>query len=75
MPNPSPDIKVFKQIFDQEIDDVEYEIAMMRNKIEDFPDWKRAVKAKSGDVKNTRLLYEIVMFLSGENPADNVSQN
>jgi hypothetical protein len=43
-----------------------YEIAMIRNKVEDFADWKKAVKAKVNEVKNTRLCYEMVMFLSGE---------
>jgi len=38
---------------------------MMRNKVEDFGDWKKAVKAKMNDFKNTRLLYELVMFLAG----------
>jgi hypothetical protein len=38
---------------------------MMRNKIEDISDWKKAVKLKMNDVKSTRLLYDFVMFLSG----------
>lgn len=37
---------------------------MMRNKVEDFSDWKKAAKAKLNEVKNTRLFYEIIMFLS-----------
>ena len=48
---------------------------MMRSKVEDFSDWKKAIKAKSQDVKNTRLCYELVMFLSGEPHSETASQN
>lgn len=48
---------------------------MMRSKVEDFPDWKRAVKAKMNDFKSVRLLYEMVMFMVDEIPSENISQN
>lgn len=54
---------------------MDYEMAMMRNKIEEFPDWKKAVKSKAQEVRNTRLCYEMIMFLSGEPHVDNISQN
>lgn len=56
--------KQYKPIFDQEIDEIDYETMLMRNKVEDFPDWKKAVKAKMNDFKSIRLLYEMVMFIS-----------
>ena len=39
---------------------------MMKGKIEEYSDWKRAAKAKVLEFKNLRLCYEVVMFLSGE---------
>lgn len=68
-------MKQYRQILDSEGDDLDYEMAMMRNKIEEFGDWKKAVKAKAQEVKNTRLCYEMIMFLCGEPHVDNISQN
>lgn len=48
---------------------------MMRNKIDDYSDWKRSIKAKLPEIKNTRLCYEVVMFLSDEQHAEHASQN
>ncbi len=48
---------------------------MMRNKVEEFGDWKKAVKAKMNDIKNIRIVYEVVMFLSGEQTSYTINQN
>ena len=48
---------------------------MLRGKVEDFPDWKKAVKAKVLDFRNLRMCYELVMFLCGETPNENISHN
>lgn len=48
---------------------------MMRNKVEEFGDWKKAVKAKMNDIKNIRIVYEVVMFLSGEQTSNTINQN
>lgn len=71
----SAEVKQFQQILDSECDDIEYEMAMIRSKVEDFPDWKKAVKAKQAEIKNTRLCYELIMFLCGEPNNDSINPN
>ena len=44
--SPNADAKQIKQVIDQEIDEIEYEIAMSRGRIEEFSDWKKAIKSK-----------------------------
>jgi hypothetical protein len=39
---------------------------MLRGKVEDIGDWKKAIKSKVLEFKNLRLCYELVMYLSGE---------
>ena len=41
-----PQIKQIKQIIDQQVDEIEYEIAMSRGRVEQFSDWKKAIKSK-----------------------------
>ena len=48
---------------------------MLKNKVEEFPDWKKAVKAKVLEFRNLRLCYELVMFLSGEQSNEKISHN
>lgn len=44
-------------------------------KVEDFGDWKKAVKAKMLEFRNLRLCYEMVMFLCNEPSNENISHN
>lgn len=41
------DVKQYRQMLDSEGDDLDYEMAMLRNKIEDFQDWRKAIKSKA----------------------------
>ena len=43
--------------------------------MEDFGDWKKAVKAKMLEFRNLRLCYEMVMFLCNEPSNENISHN
>lgn len=75
MNSQSPEAKPLRQIIDQEIDELEYEINGLKNKVEEFTDWKKAVKAKVLEFRNLRLCYELVMFLCDEPSNQNISHN
>lgn len=67
------EVKQFKELLDSESDELNYEMAMMRNKIDDYQDWKKSIKIKLPEVKNIRLCYELIMFLSGESSSQSIT--
>lgn len=70
-----PEVKQIKQIIDQEIEEIECEINGCRGRVEEFSDWKKAIKSKVLEFKNLRLCYELVMFLSGEQANESASHS
>jgi hypothetical protein len=57
----------------RELSEVDTEISLLRGKVEDSNDWKKVLKSKIEDSRNIKLCYEMVTFLSGETPFENLN--